>query len=212
MAESKVAKVYIANHLGKDITNVTLEHIYSSRAPETLTIGAIDKAETSPKYIGLVNFETGFGTGLDWWKLTWTDSNSKLYTSDKSFLSKLGTYFAKYVSDILAVASSSINVWSLVTNKQKWISSVVNLAVVVYNFGTRDTVSTMDRLKDYKEFMLEKDDDQICFSINEGHTISIIANSCETSSFEYFEQQVLPEPLIDQIDLNTAAQTPATEV
>lgn len=192
MGVPKTASVIITNNLGAGLAGLTLEHIYSSHAPETIHTGNMDVNET--RNIGVVNFETGFGTGLDWWKLSWTDVNGSIYTSDKTFFSKMCAYFAKYAPDMLAVASSSINVWSLITNRDRWISSVINFAAVAYNLGTRDTVSTMDRLKDYKEFMLEKEDVDIRFTINQDNTISIQANSGQSEAFKYYKQEVrLPD-------------------
>lgn len=207
MAEERFAEIYIRNETGKDISGLVLEHIYSSREPDIRKAKVIHQNEEV--MIGLANYEVGFGTGLDWWKLLWSDDENTVYTSDKSLLSKIGSYFARYGMDLLSIASSAINLWSLVENKEKWVNGIVNLISVVFNFGVRDTVSTMDRLKEYKEFMLEKQDESICFTIHSDRLITIITSSGSSGSFEYYKQRVVPENVVAQLD-NVPANTEVT--
>ena len=198
MTEARVAKIYVRNETDKEISGLVLEHIYSSRAAETKNVDGISSGEE--KYIGLANYEVGFGTGFDWWKLLWTDAKNNVYTNDKSLLSKLGSYFARYGMNILSIASSTINLGSLVENKEKWVNGIVNFISVVFNFEVRDTVSKVDRLKAYKEFMLEKQDDSICFTIHPNGLITITTSSGSSGSFEYYVQCVVPEDVVAQLD------------
>ncbi|MCI5740188.1 MAG: hypothetical protein SO445_08065 [Lachnospiraceae bacterium] len=192
MATEMISDVYIENETGNDIIGITVEHIYGDREPETIG-GSLFNGnillDSKEVIIGCANYEVGAFTGLDWWRITWTDSNGNIYSSDQELLSKIGAYCGQYFMDIISLTSSSIALWATVTDQKKWIANMVNLITVFFNFATRSLTGGLSKGQHFKEFMLRKSDNSIRFILKSNNEIDIVASSGE-STVKYYQKQI----------------------
>ena len=79
----RTANVVVVNETGIDIAAVSLIHKYSDNyVNNTVWNGPIKNGGTTSPPLK-VDYHTGAGTtGMDWWRVTWIDTNKVLYATD----------------------------------------------------------------------------------------------------------------------------------